>query len=199
MSPTILISAMMMGAVLAVSCQAPSEPAAIKSADSGSSNKPAASPSPAPSGNPMGASLPAASASLTSCGSQVGTPDMNVPVLKCRDSGMFYDRQSSDPDPNKRCTTMPIAKISCSIDNVKSVMAPADAQTLTAFMADANSLKDFIVDQILDCSAPASASFAGCQMQNVPPGAKVVKLYMAKQVSGQINIKTLLVALPAAK
>lgn len=193
MSPTILISAMMMGTVLAVSCQAPSEPAAIKSADS---TKPAASTSPSPSGNPVGASLPS-STLLASCGNQVGTPEMNKPVLKCRDAGMFYDRQSAEKDPDKRCTTMPLAKMSCAIDAVKGAISPADAQTLTTFMSTEDSLKDFVVDQILDCSSPASANMSGCTLPNAPAGAKIIKLYWAKQGAGLINTKTLTIALPA--
>lgn len=196
MSLTMLISAMMMGTVLAVSCQAPSEPAAMKSADS---SKPAASTSPSPSGNPVGASLPANATALTLCGTQVGTTTMNAPVIQCRDAGRFYDRQSSETDPAKRCTTMPIAKISCAIDAVKSVMSPADAAMFAKFLDDKDSLKDFIVDQILDCSAPSTVGLDDCKMADAPAGTQVIKLYMAKQTSGVINIKYLKVALPPAK
>jgi hypothetical protein len=66
-------------------------------------------------------------------------------------------------------------------------------------MAQGGPLDGFAIDQILDCSSPAAASVSDCKMDNLPAGAKVIKIYFAKQGSNVINIKFLPVPVLATK
>lgn len=200
MRPFIVIFIAMSAAVLTAGCQAPAESSAVKSGSAymNSNNK-----QPAPTtqpGNVVNAANPGAA--LTSCGNQVGNDVMKKATADCLATGMFYDRQYVDPNTKMivgQCTTMPVAQMPCNMTDVKNVMSSNDSKTLDAYLADANSLQGYVIDQILDCSSTAAAGFSGCQLPGATANVKVIRLYMAKQVSSQIMTKTLLVALPATK
>ena len=128
-------------------------------------------------------------------GAPVGPADMQKKVSDCLAKKMFYDRQSSASD---KCTSMPAAAVPCELpsatngtNNIKSIMTAAQATNVDGYLADENVLKNYIIDQCLDCSSDAAKGFAACTVAGVAASAKIIKIYFVKQVNTEILIKTL--------
>lgn len=128
-------------------------------------------------------------------GAAVGPSEMQKKVSDCLAKKMFYDRQSSASD---KCTSMPVAAVPCELpsatngtNNIKSIMSAAQAASVDGYLADENVLKNYIIDQCLDCSSDAAKGFAACRVAGVAASAKIVKIYFVKQVNTEILIKTL--------
>lgn len=151
------------------SCQAPQEPASLQ--DSGVAQADAA-----------GGSSNAGAETFDAGGALVGTEAMKTALKQCLVTKKFYDRQSAT------CTAFSLANVACKADKIKGIMNQEQIRGFDSLLADASKLKDFLLDQCLDCSDPSSNLFCKGPTNQTSKG---VRLFFVKEGGGQISIQTL--------